>query len=67
MTETKQIKVYLNSNKEQMGEYADELGLTGKAYSFFLFGCYEVCLLCDVDMDTGACNPVKILTGEDTK
>ena len=47
------VKVYLHSNKEDMWEKGEELGLKGKALEEFTYACYEVKIGLEVDEKTG--------------
>lgn len=55
--------VYLHSSKEPMADIADELGLTGEAFKFFLFTLYEVKFTLEVNIEDGTCKVVEINTG----
>jgi hypothetical protein len=45
--------VYLHSDKESMGDVADDVGLVGNAYENFRYALYEVELELEIDTITG--------------
>lgn len=57
------IKTYLHNCKENNIEKADELGLTGKAFSKFLYHASEVCLEYELDTETGKTTFKRFISG----
>ncbi len=54
------VDVYLHSNKEEMWDQGEKIGLKGEALRKFKFACYEVKITLNVNEDTGDASIVAV-------